>query len=39
VTYDDVDDAVFTLPEAVQKAKAATRTGSNSEEGKPGSPG
>jgi hypothetical protein len=29
VTYDDVDDAVFALPEAVQKAKAAKKTGGN----------
>jgi hypothetical protein len=28
VTYDDVDDALFQLPEAVQKAKAALKTGS-----------
>jgi hypothetical protein len=29
VTYDDVDDAVFALPEAVQKAKAAKKPGGN----------
>jgi hypothetical protein len=39
VTYDDVDDGVFALPEAVQKAKAATKTGGNSAKGKSGSPG
>jgi hypothetical protein len=30
VTYDDVDDAVFALPETVQKAKAASKTDGNS---------
>jgi hypothetical protein len=38
VGYDDVDDAVFALPEAVQKAKAATMTGGSAER-KPGSLG
>jgi len=38
VSYDDVDDAVFALPEAVQKAKAATKTGGSAER-KPGSLG
>jgi hypothetical protein len=34
VTYDDVDDAVFALPEAVKKAKTASQTGHNSAKGK-----
>jgi hypothetical protein len=29
VTYDDVDDAVFVLPDAVRKVQAADKTGRN----------
>jgi hypothetical protein len=37
VAYDDVDDGVFALPEAVRKAKAASKSGGNAGEGKSGS--